>query len=49
MDALRKSIGTEAPAQRAGKKPPQSENDAAAKGIGLIKSPAKTAARRKSA
>jgi DNA end-binding protein Ku len=49
MDALRKSIGTEAPAPRSGKKPPQSENDTPAKGIGLIKSPAKTAARRKSA
>jgi DNA end-binding protein Ku len=49
MDALRKSIGAEPPAARPGKKPPQSENEAPAKGIGLIKTPAKTAARRKSA
>jgi DNA end-binding protein Ku len=49
MDALRKSIGTETPAPKSGKKPPQSEIDAPAKGIGLIKSPAKTTARRKSA
>jgi DNA end-binding protein Ku len=49
MDALRKSIGTEAPAGRSGKKPPQSEKETAAKGIGLIKTPTKPAARRKSA
>ena len=49
MDALRKSIGAEAPAPRPAKKPPLSENEAPAKGIGLIKTPAKTASRRKSA
>ena len=49
MDALRKSIGTEAPGPRSAKKPPQSEKEAPAKGIGLIKTPAKTTARRKSA
>lgn len=51
MDALRKSIGSEgtaaAPA-RAGKKPPASEKEPAAKGIGLVK-PAKAAAKRKTA
>jgi DNA end-binding protein Ku len=48
MDALRKSIGSEAPAKSA-KKPPVSEKEAPRKGIGLIKSPAKTPAKRKTA
>ncbi len=51
MDALRKSIGAEtAPAPaRGGKKPPVSEKEPAAKGIGLVKTPAKPGAKRKSA
>ncbi len=51
MDALRKSIGSEAPSARpgAGKKPPASEKEVAAKKMGLVKTPAKTAARRKTA
>jgi DNA end-binding protein Ku len=51
MDALRKSIGTEsesAPA-RGTKKPPISEKEPAAKSIGLVKTPAKSAPRRKTA
>jgi DNA end-binding protein Ku len=42
MDALRKSIGTDA---RAAKKPPKSAKPAA-KGIGIVKSPAKSAKRK---
>jgi DNA end-binding protein Ku len=50
MDALRKSIGSETPArQAAGKKPPASVNEVAAKKMGLVKTPAKTAAKRKTA
>jgi len=51
MDALRKSIGAEsAPAPaRGGKKPPVSEKEPAAKGIGLVKTPAKSSAKRKTA
>ena len=43
MDALRKSIG---PDTRTGKKPPKSEKEAPAKGIGLVKTPAKSAKRK---
>jgi DNA end-binding protein Ku len=43
MDALRKSIG---PDTRLGKKPPKSEKEPAAKKIGLVKSPVKTAKRK---
>ena len=52
MDALRKSIGAEgAPAApaRGGKKPPASEKEPAAKGIGLVKPATKAAPKRKSA
>lgn len=55
MDALRKSIGAEASAApaRGGKKPPVSEKEPAAKGIGLVKeagkTPARGAAKRKTA
>ncbi len=50
MDALRKSIGSEAAPAKSAKKPPMSEKEAAPrKGIGLIKSPAKTTAKRKTA
>ncbi|HEY1984881.1 MAG TPA: Ku protein [Terracidiphilus sp.] len=48
MDALRKSIGSEAPAKQA-KKPPVSEKEAPRKGMGLIKAAAKTSAKRKTA
>jgi DNA end-binding protein Ku len=46
MDALRKSIG---PDTRLGKKPPKSEKEPVAKKMGLVKAPAKTASKRKSA
>ncbi|HUB28982.1 MAG TPA: Ku protein [Terracidiphilus sp.] len=48
MDALRKSLG---PDTRLGKKPPRSEKEpaAGAKKMGLVKAPAKSAAKRKSA
>jgi DNA end-binding protein Ku len=49
MDALRKSIGNEGAPARAGKKPPVSVNEPAAKSIGLVKAPVKAAAKRKSA
>ncbi len=50
MDALRKSIGTEAASTRpAGKKPPASVNEVPEKKIGLVKAPPKSAARRKTA
>ena len=51
MDALRKSIGGEGESARpaAGKKPPVSEKEPAAKGIGLVKTPAKSAGKRKTA
>jgi DNA end-binding protein Ku len=45
MDALRKSIGTD---PGSAKKPPKSVKEAPAKGIGIVKTPAK-AAKRKSA
>ncbi|HUN85105.1 MAG TPA: Ku protein [Terracidiphilus sp.] len=46
MDALRKSIG---PDTRTGKKPPKSEKELPGKKLGLVKAPAKTASKRKSA
>ena len=46
MDALRKSIGQDAPAA---KKPPKSEREMPSKKMGLVKSQPKTAAKRKSA
>ncbi|MBB5060455.1 DNA end-binding protein Ku [Granulicella aggregans] len=46
MDALRKSLGSEKPVP---KKPSISEKSLPSKGIGLVKTPAKAAARRKSA
>ncbi len=46
MDALRKSIGQDA---GLGKKPPKSEREPAGKKIRLVKTPSKTAAKRKSA
>jgi len=54
MDALRKSIGSEsAAAAKPAKKPPVSEKESAAKGIGLVKeagkAPAKSAPKRKTA
>jgi len=51
MDALRKSIGSDAePASaRGSKKPPVSEKEPAAKRIGLVKSPPRSTARRKTA
>jgi len=48
MDALRKSVG-DAAAARGAKKPPVSENELAKKGIGIVKAPAKTASKRKTA
>jgi len=48
MDALRKSIGSEARPSATGKKPVKSVKEPAAKGIGIVKTPAK-AAKRKSA
>jgi DNA end-binding protein Ku len=44
MDALRKSIGTEA--RPAAKKPVKSAKEPAAKGIGIVKTPAKSAKRK---
>jgi hypothetical protein len=52
MDALRQSIGSDTAAKKpAAKKPPKSEKEPAAarRGIGLVKAPAKTASKRKSA
>jgi hypothetical protein len=51
MDALRKSIGSEGEpsTSRGAKKPPVSENEPAAKSIGLVKPAAKSAPRRKTA
>jgi DNA end-binding protein Ku len=52
MDALRKSIGASeaAPApSRPGKKPPVSEKQPPAEGIGLVKTPARSAGKRKTA
>jgi DNA end-binding protein Ku len=51
MDALRKSIGGEASPARpaAGKKPPATVKEVPAKKIGLVKTPAKTTSRRKTA
>jgi DNA end-binding protein Ku len=53
MDALRKSIGSEAAPATArkapDKKPPVSEKEPAAKGIGLVKEQAKSAPKRKTA
>ena len=46
MDALRKSIG---PDTRLGKKPPKSEKEPLSKKMGLVKAPARTASKRKSA
>ena len=46
MDALRKSIG---PDTRLGKKPPKSEKEPLSKKMGLVKTQAKTASKRKSA
>jgi DNA end-binding protein Ku len=43
MDALRKSVGEAAPAAKAGKKPPVSEKEPPKKGIGIVKTPAKSA------
>jgi len=46
MDALRKSIGDASPAAKAeAKKPPLSEKEPPKKGIGIVKAPAKAAAR----
>jgi DNA end-binding protein Ku len=51
MDALRKSIGTESEpaAARGAKKPPISEKEPASKSIGLVKTPARSTAKRKTA
>ena len=51
MDALRQSLGSDAAPKRAAKKPPKSEKEPAAarRGIGLVKAPAKTTAKRRSA
>jgi DNA end-binding protein Ku len=51
MDALRKSIGSEAAPARsvAGKKPPASVNEVPTKKIGLVKAPPKSTAKRKTA
>jgi DNA end-binding protein Ku len=51
MDALRKSIGGEAEsfAARGAKKPPISEKETAGKSIGLVKTPARSAPKRKTA
>ena len=43
MDALRKSIGNDVPAESAAKKPPTKQSEPAAKGITLVQA-AKTAA-----
>jgi DNA end-binding protein Ku len=48
MDALRKSIGADKGSAGSEKKPPKSVKEAPAKGIGIVKTPAKQA-RRKSA
>jgi DNA end-binding protein Ku len=48
MDALRKSIGADKGSAGSAKKPPKSVKEAPAKGIGIVKTPAKQA-RRKSA
>jgi len=51
MDALRQSIGNDAAAKRPAKKPPKSEKEPAAarRGLGLVKTGAKTPSKRKSA
>jgi DNA end-binding protein Ku len=49
MDALRQSVAGDKPASRPAKKPPVSEKEPARKGIGLVKAPAKTASKRKTA
>ena len=50
MDALRKSIGGEGESVTGrGKKPPVSEKEPAAKSIGLVKTPARSAPKRKTA
>lgn len=49
MDALRKSLDGEAAAKRPVKKPPKSEKEPARREMTLVKQPAKTASRRKSA
>jgi DNA end-binding protein Ku len=47
MDALRQSIGSDTAAKPAAKKPPKSEKEPAARrGIGLVKSPAKSSRRK---
>jgi DNA end-binding protein Ku len=48
MDALRKSIGSEATPAKNGKKPPVSEKEAAHKGIAMVKT-SKSASKRKTA
>jgi non-homologous end joining protein Ku len=48
MDALRKSIGADKGSAGSEKKPPKNVKEAPAKGIGIVKTPAKQA-RRKSA
>ena len=49
MDALRQSLGNDAEAKRPTKKPPKSEKEPAAarRGMGLVKAPTKTTAKRK--
>lgn len=51
MDALRQSLGAEADVKRGVKKPPKSEKEPAAarRGMGLVKAPSKSTAKRKSA
>lgn len=49
MDALRQSIAGDKAGARPPKKPPVSEREPARKGIGLVKAPAKTASKRKTA
>jgi DNA end-binding protein Ku len=49
MDALRKSLGSDRTSAKVSKKPVVSERSPARKGIGLVKPPAKSAGKRKSA
>jgi DNA end-binding protein Ku len=49
MDALRKSLGSDTEAATIPKKPVASEKTPVRKGIGLVKAPAKSAGKRKSA
>jgi DNA end-binding protein Ku len=49
MDALRKSVGSDAAPAGSAKKPPVSVKEGSSKGIGIVKTPAKTASKRKSA